>query len=289
MRTPPPLRSGSRTRSWGARGGGKAPASGGSVRRAGASLATVTGRQSGAVDAEPFTMRRMSRSAAIFAQPAAFDPGLGQHGREQRRAAPRGAPTALRARGGGTGLRRPPAASPGASCGALAVALQAVARQHGGPRPAGHDEGLRGDERREAARPLGQQVVEVEPEAAGLPPAPASRMRLGEACGLVGGALEDHVERMAGMGEGGVEAERGDVHEAVELFRAHHRAGPVEGAMQRDQRAVVADQDAAAAFQRHGRLGRQKALQRLAAQGPAQALQVVGGCGEGEGHDASVS
>ncbi len=63
MRTPPPLRSGSRTRSCGASGGGKAPVSGGSVRRAGASFATVTGRQSAAVDAVPFTMRRMSRSA----------------------------------------------------------------------------------------------------------------------------------------------------------------------------------------------------------------------------------
>ena len=63
MRTPPPLRSGSRTRSWVLSGGGKAPVSGGSVNLAGASLATVTGRQSGAVDAVPFTMRRMSRSA----------------------------------------------------------------------------------------------------------------------------------------------------------------------------------------------------------------------------------
>ena len=64
MRTPPPARSGSRTRSWGASGGGKAPASGGSVSRAGASLAAVTGRQSGAVHAAPFTMRRMRRSAS---------------------------------------------------------------------------------------------------------------------------------------------------------------------------------------------------------------------------------
>ena len=64
MRMPAPVRSGSRTSSCGARGGGNAPASGGSVSRAGASLATVTGRQSGAVDDAPFTMRRMSRSAA---------------------------------------------------------------------------------------------------------------------------------------------------------------------------------------------------------------------------------
>ena len=64
MRMPAPVRSGSRTRSCGASGGGNAPASGGSVSRAGASLATVTGRQSGDVQPAPFTMRRISRSAA---------------------------------------------------------------------------------------------------------------------------------------------------------------------------------------------------------------------------------
>ena len=103
---------------------------------------------------------------------------------------------------------------------------------------------------------------------------------------FVGRALERHVEGMAGMGEGGVEAQRGDVHEAVELFRAHHRARPVER-QQRDQRAVVADQHAAAPLERHGGLGREKALHGLAPQRPAQALQVVGGGCEGEWHGPS--
>ncbi len=164
----------------------------------------------------------------------------------------------------------------------LAIALQAVARQHGRPRPAGQHQGLRGDQRRQPARPLRQQVVEVEPEPARLPPRGLG-MRVSEASGLVGRALEDDVERMAGMGEGGVEAQRGEVHEAVELFRTHHRAGAVQR-QQRDQRAVVAYQDAAAPFEGNGGLWRQEALERLPAQRPAQALQVVGGCGEREGH-----
>ena len=202
--------------------------------------------------------------------------------------------------------RQPVAEFPAQS---LAVALQAVARQHGGPRPAGQDEGLGRDQRGQPARPLREQVVQIEPEPAGMPPRclrmrvseasgrkrlseASGRKRLSEACGLVGGALERDVERMAGMSEGGVEAKRRDVDEALQLLGAHHGAGPVDGD-ERDQRAVLTDQRATASFQRHGRLWCQKTLQRLPPQRPAQALEVVGCCGErdpraGEGHDVSV-
>ena len=64
MRIPPAVRSGSRINSCGPSGGGNAPSSGGAVRRAGASLATVTGRQSGAVESEPFSDRRRVAHAA---------------------------------------------------------------------------------------------------------------------------------------------------------------------------------------------------------------------------------
>ena len=64
MRIPPAVRSGSRISSCGPSGGGNAPSSGGAVRRAGASLATVTGRQSGAVESEPFSDRRRVAHAA---------------------------------------------------------------------------------------------------------------------------------------------------------------------------------------------------------------------------------
>ena len=99
-------------------------------------------------------------------------------------------------------------------------------------------------------------------------------------------ALERHVQRVAGSGQRGVEPARGEVDEAVELVRAHHRAGAVE-AHERDQRAVAADQRAAAPFERDGGLGPEKALERLAPERPAQALEVVGGGGEGERHRAS--
>ena len=218
----------------------------------------------------------------VFGQPAAHDPGLGEHRahRIEQRLVARPQPFqrkmgALRLAGVGQPVLELPAQP-------LAVAHQAVAGQHGGPRPAGHDQGLGRDQRGQPARPLRQQVVEVQPEACGL----AARrlpMRRRKRVRFVGGALEHDVERMAGMGEGGVEAQRRYSHEALQLFRPHHRAGATDGD-RRDQRAVMADQHAAAALQRHRRLGRQEALERLPAQRPAQALQVVVGGGEREGH-----
>ena len=102
----------------------------------------------------------------------------------------------------------------------------------------------------------------------------------------VGSALERHVERMAGSGKGGVELQRGERHEALQLLRARHRSCAVQ-ADQGNQGAVAADQRTAA-VEGNGRLGRQKALQRLAAQRPAQALEVVrGGC-ERERHGPGV-
>ena len=183
-------------------GGGKAPVSGGSVRRAGASLATVTGRQSGAVDAAPFTMRRMSRSARSSRSLRPSIPVSASTAERASSSASWRAPQPFERKVRALRLARRRHPVPELPAERLAVALQAVARQHGGPRPAGHDEGLRSNERREPARPLGQQVVEVEPEPAGLPPHGLG-MRLGDASGLVGRALEDDVERMAGMGEGG--------------------------------------------------------------------------------------
>ena len=169
----------------------------------------------------------------------------------------------------------------------LALALQPVARQNRRSGPARHDEGLGRDQRSEPPRPLGQEVVEGEPEAPGLAPRGLG-MGLGQCRRRVGCALEHDVERVAGRGEGRVEPPRGDFDEAVELFGAHHRAASIDGD-QRDQRAVAADQGTAAALQRHGSLGREQTLQRLAPERPAQALEVVDGGCEGERHDdASV-
>ena len=74
MRIPPAVRSGSRISSCGPSGGGNAPSSGGAVRRAGASLATVTGRQSGAVESEPFSDRRKLAHAASLPSTSAMIP-----------------------------------------------------------------------------------------------------------------------------------------------------------------------------------------------------------------------
>ena len=222
----------------------------------------------------------------LFRQPAALDPGLREHrgdGVEQR-LVPR--PQALQREVRAlrfAGIRQPVAQ---ALAEPLAVALQTVARQHARPRPAGQHQGLGGDEGAEPPRPLGQQVVEIEPKPAGLSPR-GGGVRFGERRRLVRRALEHDVERMAGKGEGGIEPERRDLDEAVQLVGAHHRAGAVE-AHERDQRPVMADQDAAA-FEGNRGLGRQKTLQRLAPERPAQALQVVRGGGEGEGHGASAS
>ena len=142
MRMPPPLRSGSRTSSWVLSGGGKAPASGGSVRRAGASLAAVTGRQSGAVDAAPFTIRRMSlQRDRSSRQPATFDPGLREHSanRVEQRLVAR--PQPFEREMGALRLARRGQPVPELPAERLAIALQAVARQHGRPRPAGHAPG----------------------------------------------------------------------------------------------------------------------------------------------------
>ena len=286
MRTPPPLRSGSPDQELGA----ERRREGAGLRR----LGQARGRIVGGRDRAP-VRRRGCRAVhhpphepqrPVFAQPATFDPGLREHSanRVEQRLVAR--PQPFEREMGALRLARRGQPVPELPAERLAIALQAVARQHGRPRPAGHDEGLRGDQRRQPARPLRQQVVEVEPEPARLPPRGLG-MRVSEASGLVGRALEDDVERMAGMGEGGVEAQRGQVHEALQLFRTHHRAGAVQR-HQRDQRAVVAYQDAPAPFEGNGRLGRQEALERLPAQRPAQALQVVGGGGKGKGHDASA-
>ena len=80
MRIPLPARIGSRTRSCGASGGGKAPSSGGSVARTGAeqgdpsSFTAVTGRQSGAVESGPLTRERMVLSAASSPRRSASRP-----------------------------------------------------------------------------------------------------------------------------------------------------------------------------------------------------------------------
>ena len=166
----------------------------------------------------------------------------------------------------------------------LAVALEPVTRQRARPCPAGQHQGLDGDQGRKAARPFAQQVAEVEPEPLTLA-ARGLRVRFRQRPRFIGRALEHHVERMAGKAEGRIEPARGEVDEAVQLFRPHHRAGAVE-AQQRDQRAVAADQRAGAAFERHRGLRREEAFQRLAAQRPAQALEVVRGGGEREGHRA---
>ena len=286
MRMPAPARSGSRTRIWVLSGGGNAPSSGGSVSRAGASLATVTGRQSGRGRGRAVHHAADEAERLVLAQPGAHDPGLGEHRAhriEQRLVA---GPETLE--GEMWALRPASLGEPVAQASAkpLALALQPVARQHGRPRPARQHQGLGRDEGREPPRPLGQKVVEVQAQ----PFALAARglgVGLGQLARLVGGALEHDVERMAGSGEGRVEALRRDAHEAVELVRPHHRARAVE-ADQRDQRAVMADQRPAAPFEGHRRLGREQTLERLAPQRPGQALQVVDGGCEGEGHDASV-
>ena len=92
MRTPPPVRSGSRISSCGARGGGKAPSSGGAVSRAGASLATVTGRQPGAVVSAPFSSRRRAAGAASPSSASAASPASANRAaRVSRKASCRGA------------------------------------------------------------------------------------------------------------------------------------------------------------------------------------------------------
>ena len=199
----------------------------------------------------------------LLGEPCRHDPGLGEHradGVEQRLVAGpepfRREVRALRLAGAGQPVAQAPAQR-------LPFPLQPVARQHRRARPAGQHQGLGGDQRREPFRPLRQQVVQVETEAGGLA-AHGFSMSRRKRLRFVGRALEHHVERMAGKGEGGVEPARGDLHEAVELFRPHHRARAVE-AQKRDQRAIAADQRPAAAVERNGGLGRQKTLQRLSA------------------------
>ena len=157
----------------------------------------------------------------------------------------------------------------------FAVAIETVGGQGGRPRPAGQHQGLGGDQRRDAPGAFIEQVGQVEPQPRGL----ASRT-IGHGSGqrqrFIGRALEDHVQGVAGHGKGGIEPPGRQGHETVEFFGSHHRAGAVE-AQQRDQRAVAADQRAAPARQGQRRLGGQEALQRLAAQGPAQALEVLDG------------
>ena len=223
----------------------------------------------------------------VFAEPLAHDPGLRERGGDgiEQRLVPgpealQGEPGALRGAGAGEPVPQPLPER-------LPLALEPVARQRGRPRPAGQHQGLGGDQRAEPRRPFGQQVVEVEPEPAGLT-AHGLPMRGRKRVRFVGRALERDVERVAGRGEGRVEPARGKLDEAFELFRAHHRAGAVEGE-QRDQGAVMADQRPAAAVQRHRGLGCQKTLERFAPQRPAQALEVVHGGGERDRHDLRAS
>ena len=288
---PAPTRSGSRINSWGASGGGYAPASGGSVSRAGASPGSATGRQSGAVESAPFVMRRIVRSVPHSSSlPAAMPVSASTASSESSSASWRGqrlssarcghcaSPASgsqclSRAR---SPLRSRSSRSRGRTDGRVQQAMTRVSGAISGASP---------------PRPLGQQVVEREPEA----PCLAARslpMRRRKRVRFVGGALEHDVERVAGRGEGRVQPPRGERDEAVELFGAHHRAASIDGD-QRDQRAVAADQGAAAALQGNGGLGREQTLQRLAPKRPAQALQVVDGGGERdprarERHDASV-
>ena len=226
-----------------------------------------------AVDHAAYRAQRL-----LLREPCRHDPGLGEHraDRVQKRlmAGPEAVERevrALRLAGAGQPVAQAPAQR-------LPFPLQPVAGQHRRARPAGQHQGLGGDQRREPFRPLRQQVVQVEAEAGGLA-AHGFSMSRRKRLRFVGRALERHVERMAGKGEGGVEPARGDLDEAVELFGAHHRARAVE-AEQRDQGAVAADQRPAAAVERNRGLGRQKTLQRFSAQRPAQALEVVDGGGE---------
>ena len=138
----------------------------------------------------------------------------------------------------------------------LAVTIEAVGGQGGGPRPAGQHQGLGGDQRRDTPGALVEQIGQVEPQPAGL----AARTLghgLGQRQRFVRCALEDHVQGMAGHGKDGIEPPGGQGHEPVEFFTSHHRAGAVE-AQQRYQRAVAADQRAAAARQGQRRLGARK-------------------------------
>ena len=73
-----PVRSGSRISSCGPSGGGNAPSSGGAVSLAGASLATVTGRQSGVGRVRAVQQTPQARAHGVAAKRLCHDPGLGK-------------------------------------------------------------------------------------------------------------------------------------------------------------------------------------------------------------------
>ena len=168
----------------------------------------------------------------LFREPRGDDPGLRQHGLhgvEQRFVAGteafRREVRTLRLPGVGQPVAEPPAQRP-------ALARQPVPRQHGGPRPAGQHQGLGGHQGREAARPLRQQVVQVEAEARALAAA-GLRVSVRRLPRLVGRPLERYVERMAGSDEGGVELPR----EASPTKRSSSSAPVIERAPSRRRSA----------------------------------------------------
>ena len=232
MRMPAPTRCGSRISNCDASGGGKAPSSGGSVSRAGASFAAVTGRQSGAVEAAPLTMRRMTRSASSPpSAPPAIPASASKAPSVSSKASWRG--------------QRPFRARCG-HCAAPASGSQSRRRLRSclrsrSSRSRGSVQGLvqqastrvstaiRGGK---APRPFAQQVIEVEPEPLTLA-ARGLRVRFRQRPRFIGRALEHHVERMAGRGKHGVEPARGEVDEAVQLFRPPSSSGRRRGAAAR--------------------------------------------------------
>ena len=289
MRMPLPARTGSRTRSWGASGGGKAPSSGGSVARAGVeqgdppdqgvpldrgrSLVVggghrppVGGGGVGSVDERAHGPERRLVAEALRFQAALVEQRAERiHERQvTRRHAVEHRVRTLRL----AGLRQPvpePPAQP------LAAPPGLRDRQAGGPGPAGEHHGLGGEQGAQETRPLVENVLQVESQTLRLPPGPRAGSRdLGP--GLVRRPLQHQVERVAGIGEAAVEAPAGELDEARELFRSRHGARPVE-AEQRHQRAVAAGEQAFAC----GGLGQQKALQRLAPERPARRQRVLDG------------
>ena len=157
----------------------------------------------------------------------------------------------------------------------LAVALRLLGGERRRPRPNGGGAGLGGEQRREAAGALTQEVVEIEAQSR-APAALAGGRRPQQVTGLIGGAFEYHMQCMARIEEGVVEPPVGEAGETLQFLRPHRRARAVE-AEQRDQRTVAAKQRIAAGRGRR----RHEALQRLAPERPAQREGVLDGAAHG--------
>ena len=151
----------------------------------------------------------------------------------------------------------------------LAIAAFLIPGERRGPRPAGKIEGLGRDQRGEAALPFGQDVVELEAGRGGA--AALAGRDPGEGCG-VGIALEDDVERVAGIEEERRPPPGGAGDEGVELLAPHHRAAS-HHLDQGHERAVPAQQHAV--LERRG--GHEEGLHALPAGAPQEGRQAVEG------------